>query len=108
MNVRIESDVTPTVTFHRTVSEADQYVCTHLHKSACVSNKELEKGHVVLWWAQREFGFHCGTENHTLRKRVIGFPLHCIPANSSAYHSFFFFFFRKTAQMYGMEEEKNM
>ncbi len=91
------------------------YICINLCLNVCVcvciwgggvSNKELEKGLVVLWWAWGEFGFHCEIENHRLRKRVIGFPPQCIPANRSAYTRFFFSFFfsLKTTQMYSMKE----
>lgn len=85
------------------------YACIYLHKSVCVctymcvcvwerevgrmSNRELERGLVVLWWAWGNLGFIVKQRIMDWGRGVIGFPLQRIPANRSAYTSFFVSFF---------------
>lgn len=96
------------------------YACIYLHKSVCVctymcvcvwerevgrmSNRELERGLVVLWWAWGNLGFIVKQRIMDWGRGVIGFPLQRIPASRSAYTSFFvsFFFLLKTTWIYGM------
>lgn len=85
------------------------YACIYLHKSVCVctymcvcvwerevgrmSNRELERGLVVLWWAWGNLGFIVKQRIMDWGRGVIGFPLQRIPASRSAYTSFFVSFF---------------
>lgn len=85
------------------------YACIYLHKSVCVctymcvcvwerevgrmSNRELERGLVVLWWARGNLGFIVKQRIMDWGRGVIGFPLQRIPASRSAYTGFFVSFF---------------
>lgn len=85
------------------------YACIYLHKSVCVctymcvcvwerevgrmSNRELERGLVVLWWAWGNLGFIVKQRIMDWGRGVIGFPLQRIPASRSAYTGFFVSFF---------------